>query len=77
MQQCHVPVLVAITKFKITKINVEGLFGLSTKIRPHKNYPPYGIPFLEPEYEAKLYYNSAAGTMVAWVGHTIHEVNMV
>ena len=31
-----------VTKFKTTKINFEGLFGLSTEIRPHENYPPYG-----------------------------------
>ena len=39
MQQCHAPRLVAVTKFKTTKINFESLFGLSTKIRPHENYP--------------------------------------
>ena len=43
MQQCHAPRLVAVTKFKTTKINFEGLFGLSTKIRSHENYPPYGM----------------------------------
>ena len=43
MQQCHAPRLVAVTKFKTTKINFEGLFGLSTKIRLHENYPPYNI----------------------------------
>ena len=37
------PVLVAIMKFKTTKINFEGLFRFSMKIRPHENYPPYGI----------------------------------
>ena len=46
MQQCHTPRLVAVTKFKTTKINFEGLFGLSTKIRPHENCPPYGINFI-------------------------------
>ena len=39
VQQCHAP---AVTIFKTTKINFEGLFRLSTKIRPHENYPPYG-----------------------------------
>ena len=43
MQQCHAARLVAVTKFKTTKINFKGLFGLFTKIRPHENYPPYGI----------------------------------
>ena len=43
MQQCHAPGLVTKTKFKTTKINFEGLFRLSMKIRPHKNYPPYSI----------------------------------
>ena len=38
----YAPRLVAVTKFKTTKINFEGLFGLSMKIRPHENYPPYG-----------------------------------
>ena len=33
--QCHAPVLVAVSKFKTTKINFEGLFGLSTKITCH------------------------------------------
>ena len=45
MQQCHATPLdwlLAVTKFKTTKINFEGLFGLSTKIRPHEDYPPYG-----------------------------------
>ena len=28
MQQCHSPRLVAVTKFKTTKINFEGFFGL-------------------------------------------------
>ena len=32
VQQCHAPGLVAVTKFKITKINFEGLFGFYTKI---------------------------------------------
>ena len=27
---------------KITKVNFEGLFRLSRKIKPHENYPPYG-----------------------------------
>ena len=40
VQQCHAPGLVAVTK---VKINFEGLFGLSTIIRPHENYPPYGM----------------------------------
>ena len=43
MQQCHAPRLVAVTKFKTTKINFEGLFWLSTKIIPHENYLPYSI----------------------------------
>ncbi|MCG8626132.1 MAG: hypothetical protein MJE68_29555, partial [Proteobacteria bacterium] len=29
---CHAPELIAATKFKTTKINFGGLFGLSTKI---------------------------------------------
>ena len=33
--QCHAPVLVAVTKFKTTKVNFEGLFGLSMKITRH------------------------------------------
>ena len=41
--QCHAPGLVAVTKFKTTKINFEDLFGLSTKISTHENYLPYGI----------------------------------
>ena len=41
-----VPRLVAVTKFKTTKINFECLFGLSTKISPHENYPPYGIIYM-------------------------------
>ena len=36
MQQCHAPKMIAITKFKTTKINFEGLFGLSTKLDPTK-----------------------------------------
>ena len=40
---CHAPELIAATKFKTTKINFEGLFGFSTKINTHKNYPLYGI----------------------------------
>ena len=43
MKQCHTPGLVAVTKFKTTKISFEGLFGLSTKISMHENYLPYGI----------------------------------
>ena len=43
VQQCHAPGLVAVTKFKTMKINFEGLFGLFTIIRPHENYPPYGM----------------------------------
>ena len=33
--QCHTPVLIAVTKFKTTKINSEGLLWLSTKITCH------------------------------------------
>ena len=40
---CHAPGLVAVTKFKTTNINVEGLFGLSMKTSTHENYPPYGM----------------------------------
>ena len=40
---CHAPELIAATKFKTTKINFGGLFGLSTKINTHENYPLYGI----------------------------------
>ena len=40
---CHAPELIAATKFKITKINFGGLFGLSTKINTHENYLLYGI----------------------------------
>ena len=40
---CHTPELIAATKFKTTKINFGGLFGLSTKINTHENYPLYGI----------------------------------
>ena len=36
--QCHAPGLVAVMKFKTTKINFEGLFGLSTKISNHEKY---------------------------------------
>ena len=43
---CHAPELNAATKFKTTKINFGGLFGLSTKINTHENYPLYGINFL-------------------------------
>ena len=43
LMQCHAPGLVAITKFKTTKINFEGLFELSTKISTHENYPPYSM----------------------------------
>ena len=39
----HAPELIAATKFKTTKINFGGLFGLSTKINTHENYPLYGI----------------------------------
>ena len=39
------PRLNAVTKFKTTKINFEGLFGLSMKIRPRENYPPYGMMY--------------------------------
>ena len=46
MQQCHAPRLVAVTKFKTTKINFEGLFGLSTKIRPHENYTCHTVHLL-------------------------------
>ena len=35
--------MIAATKFKPTKINFGGLFGLSTKINTHENYPLYGI----------------------------------
>ena len=42
VQQCHAPGLVTVMKFKTTKINFERLFGLSTKISTHENYPPYG-----------------------------------
>ena len=42
VQQCYAPRLVAVTKFKTTKINFEGFFGLSTKISTHENHPPYG-----------------------------------
>ena len=41
--QYHTPGLVAVTKFKIMKINSEGLLWLSTKISTPENYPPYGI----------------------------------
>ena len=34
--QCHTPGLAAVTKFKTTKINSEGLLGLSTKISTPK-----------------------------------------
>ena len=37
------PELIAATKFKTTKINFGGLFGISTKINTHENYPLYGI----------------------------------
>ena len=37
---CHTPKLIAATKFKTTKINFGGLFGLSMKIN---TYPLYGI----------------------------------
>ena len=40
---CHAPELIAATKFKTTKINFRGLFGLSTKINTHKNYLLYGM----------------------------------
>ncbi|MCG8624938.1 MAG: hypothetical protein MJE68_23430, partial [Proteobacteria bacterium] len=40
---CDTPELIAATKFKTTKINFGGLFGLSTKINTHENYPLYGI----------------------------------
>ena len=40
---CHAPELIAATKFKTTKINFGGLFGFSTKINTHENYPLYGI----------------------------------
>ena len=40
---CHAPELIAATKFKTMKINFGGLFGLSTKINTHENYPLYGI----------------------------------
>ena len=42
--RCHAPELIAATKFKTTKINFGGLFGLSTKIiiNTHENYPLYG-----------------------------------
>ena len=33
--QCHAPGLIAVTKYKTTKINFEGLFGLSTEITRH------------------------------------------
>ena len=39
---CHTPELIAATKFKTTKIKFGGLFGLSTKINTHENYPLYG-----------------------------------
>ena len=39
---CHAPELIAATKFKMEKINFGGLFGLSTKINTHENYPVYG-----------------------------------
>ena len=39
---CHAPELIAATKFKTTKIKFGGLFGLSTKINTHDNYPLYG-----------------------------------
>ena len=42
---CHAPELIAATKFKTTKINFGGLFGLSTKINSHENYPLYGTCF--------------------------------
>ena len=41
--------MIAVTKFKSTKINFEELFGLPTKIRSHKNYPPYGIVVAPPK----------------------------
>ena len=34
--QCHAPGLVAVTKFKTTKINFEDLFGFSQKLQPMK-----------------------------------------
>ena len=40
---CHAPELIAATKFKTTKINFGGLFGLSMKINTHENYPLYGM----------------------------------
>ena len=43
---CHAPELIAATKFKTTKINFGDLFGLSTKINTHENYPLYGIYFI-------------------------------
>ena len=60
VQQCHAPGLVAVTKFKTTKMNFQGLFGLSTKISPHENYPPYGIFGLEDTYKINflLAYNN-------------------
>ena len=42
--ECHAPELIAATKFKTTKINFGGLFGVSTKINTHENYPLYGSP---------------------------------
>ena len=35
---CHAPELIAATKFKTTKINFGGLFGLSTKITRYTVY---------------------------------------
>ena len=57
---CHAPELIAATKFKTTKINFGGLFGLSTKINTHENYPLYGIilnkagkiKFLKPSHDS-------------------------
>ena len=40
---CHAPELIAATKFKTMKINFGALFGLSTKINAHENYPLYGM----------------------------------
>ena len=47
--------LIAATKFKTTKINFGGLFGLSTKISTHEYYPLYGIIVL---YDYYLYNNN-------------------
>ena len=41
--ESHAPKLIAATKFKTTQINFGSLFGLSTKINTHENYPLFGM----------------------------------